>query len=247
MSYQGKHVWIIGASSGIGYALAKELSSRGAILSLSARDMSKLENLRHEIGLQHHVFSLDVTNRISFETIAQLISGNSMIDSIIYLAAEYQPMALMEMGADMVSSIISTNINGPFNLVQAIAKDVKAGNVKQIALCGSVAGYSGLPNGQPYSATKAAVINLAESLRAELSPEIDVKLINPGFVRTNLTNKNKFTMPMMIEPKQAAKEIANGLLQSGFEIHFPKRFTRIMKLISHLPYWIYFRVLKKLK
>ena len=110
MSYQGKHVWIIGASSGIGYALAKELSSRGAVLSLSARNMTKLESLRYEIGLQHQLFPLDVTNTIAFKNIAQLISGISKIDSIIYLAAEYQPMSLMEMDADVVASIISTNV-----------------------------------------------------------------------------------------------------------------------------------------
>ena len=247
MSYQGKHVWIIGASSGIGYALAKELSLRKAVLSLSARDMTKLESLRHEIGLHHQVFPLDVTNRIAFDHVARLVTDISTIDSIIYLAAEYQPMSLLEMDADMTASIISTNVSGPFNFIQAISPFIKAGNVNQIALCGSVAGYCGLPNGQPYSATKAAVINLAQSLRAELPPEVDVKLISPGFVRTELTNKNKFDMPMMIEPEHAAREIADGLLQSGFEIHFPKLFTKIMKLMSILPYWIYFRILKRLK
>lgn len=246
MPYECKHIWIIGASSGIGHALAKELSNRGAILFLSARDLPKLKSLRNEIGNEHRVFPLDVTDSMAFSNAAISISNISRIDSIIYLAAAYHPMSLLEMDKDIVASIISTNVNGTFNFIQAISPVIKAGNVDQIALCGSVAGYCGLPNGQPYSATKAAVMNIAQSLRAELPKEIDIKLLSPGFVRTGLTDKNKFPIPMIIEPEQAAKEIADGLLKNTFEVHFPKKFTWIMKVISFLPYWLYFIIAKKL-
>ena len=115
----------------------------------------------------------------------------------------------------------------------------------QLVLCGSVAGYRGLPNGQPYSATKAALINLAESLRAE-ERVLDIKVINPGFVRTALTDKNTFKMPMRIEPEEAARIIAEKLQTNCFEIHFPKRFTFFAKLIALLPAWLYFRCLSYL-
>ena len=248
MSFQGKHVWIIGASTGIGLALAKELSLKGAILALSARDAEKLGTLRHQIGLHHHVLPLDVTNLVEFIAVAnQVRNVFKKIDSIIYLAAVYQPMSLLELDSEMTASIVNTNLNGPLNLIQAITPLIKSKAISQIALCGSVAGYCGLPNGQPYSATKAAVINLAQSLRAELPNDIDIKLISPGFVRTALTDKNKFKMPMIIEPEQAAKEIANGLLKDKFEIHFPKRFSLITKLVSILPYKIYFKIIENFK
>jgi short-subunit dehydrogenase len=135
-----------------------------------------------------------------------------------------------------VRQIIETNVLGAFYVLNAVIPLLKSQSYGQIALCGSVAGYIGLPGGQPYSATKAAIINLAESLRAELPQTIDVKVINPGFVKTGLTAKNNFEMPMMITPEKAAMFIADGLLKKNFEIHFPKKFTFFMKLIQFLPY-----------
>jgi short-subunit dehydrogenase len=113
-------------------------------------------------------------------------------------------------------------------------------------LCGSVAGYRGLPRSQPYAATKAAIINLAESLRAEGRKfGVDIKVINPGFVRTPMTGKNDFDMPFMIEAGEAALAIANGLLSDSFEVHFPKKFTWLMKILSQLPDWLYFQIVSR--
>lgn len=118
----------------------------------------------------------------------------------------------------------------------------------QIVLCASVAGYRGLPNAQPYCATKAALINYAESLKIELEPEhIDVKIICPGFVKTDLTDKNDFKMPMMISADEAASAISKGLTQKGFEIHFPKRFTLIMKTLRLIPNWLFFVFSRKMR
>ena len=115
----------------------------------------------------------------------------------------------------------------------------------QITLCASVAGYRGLPKSQPYGATKAGLINIAESLAAEVPKQIDVRVINPGFVESRLTDKNDFKMPMRISPEKAAKAIADGLNKPGFEIHFPKAFTRIMKLLSYLPNSLYFALMRR--
>ena len=122
---------------------------------------------------------------------------------------------------------------------------LKKQNGGQLAFTGSVAGYKGLPKGQPYSATKAAIMNFTESLYVE-EPGIDVRLISPGFVETPMTDMNDFEMPMVIKPDEAAKALAEGLLSNSYEIHFPKKFTFIMKFLRLLPHWLYFKITKKM-
>lgn len=236
--YQDQIVWIIGASSGIGCALARELSARGAILALSARRKDELEKLNGELGERHKVFVLDTMDAAMTLRTAQAIRvAYGRIDRVIFLAAAYAPMKIDALDIVVTKGIVDINLTGAFNLVHAVLPILKTQTVKgQLALCGSVAGYVGLPGGQPYSATKAAIINLAESLHAECRDSVDIKLISPGFVRTPLTDKNNFTMPAIIEPEQAAKEIAEGLLSRRFEVHFPRRFTMFLKLLRWLPY-----------
>ncbi|PUA30210.1 MAG: short-chain dehydrogenase [Cellvibrio sp. 79] len=246
--YQDQIVWIIGASSGIGYALARELSTRGAILALSARRQDELEKLNDELGERHKVFVLDTSDAAMTQRTAQAIrAAFGRIDRIVFLAAAYAPMKIDALDIVATKGIVDINLTGAFNVVHAVLPILEHQKPHgQLALCGSVAGYIGLPNGQPYSATKAAIINLAESLHAECKDSIDIKLISPGFVRTALTDKNKFTMPAMIEPEQAARKIAEGLLSRHFEIHFPKRFTLFLKLIRLLPYGLSQRLTRKL-
>lgn len=237
-TYQNQIVWIIGASSGIGCALARELSAHGAILALSARRKDELEKLNNDLGGRHRVFTLDTTDVESTLSTARAIHAEfGRIDRVIFLAAAYAPMKTDALDLTATKNIVDINLTGAFNLVHAVLPILKNQTTKgQLALCGSVAGYVGLPGGQPYSATKAAIINLAESLYAECKDSVDIKLISPGFVRTPLTDKNNFTMPAIIEPEQAAKEIAEGLRSRRFEVHFPRRFTMFLKLLRWLPY-----------
>lgn len=246
--YNGEIVWIIGASSGIGLALAHELARRGATLALSARRGDALERLRSALGEQHRVFVLDVTDPAETERAAKEVQGAfGRIDRVIFLSAAYQPMKLNALDLAVTRQIVEVSLLGAFYLVHALMPLlVTQAKPAQIALCGSVAGYVGLPGGQPYSATKAGMINLTESLHAEASGNIDVKLLSPGFVRTQLTDKNDFAMPMMIEPDEAARVIAEGLLTRAFEIHFPKRFTLLLKLLRLLPYRAYLWIAKQL-
>lgn len=247
--YQGQIVWIIGASSGIGAALACELAGRGAVLALSARSHDKLEQLQQSLGKAHKVFPLDVTDNVAVQGAADKVKAAfGHIDRIVFLAAAYTPMKIDTLDLAATQDIIAINLMGAFNLVQAALPLLKAqGNKGQLALCGSVAGYIGLPGGQPYSATKAAIINLAETLRAECGDVIDIRLISPGFVRTPLTDKNNFQMPLMIETEQAGTEIADGLLSRRFEIHFPPKFTAILKILQLLPYALTLRLTRRLK
>jgi len=237
-AYNNKYIWIIGASSGIGRALAVELASQGATLALSARREYMLIALNKELGGKHTVLPLDVADP---KALAEATNTLPQIDSVIFMPAIYAPHSSKLKDIHLVHKMINVNLGGAFNTVYAVIPYFKKQGYGQIALCGSVAGYRGLPFGQPYCATKSAIANYAESLKIELEQQhIDIKLISPGFVRTPLTDKNQFPMPMMIEANDAAKSIAKGLRSKYFEIHFPKRFTYIMKVLKLLPNSLYF-------
>ncbi len=244
-SFRNKHVWIIGASSGIGEALAKELDSQGAHLVLSARREDKLSELSEALKGEHTVLPVDCGDA---DAMMKAVSTLSKLDSVIFLAAIYTPHSRQPKDIGWVHNALKVNIGGAYNAVHAVMPLFEKQGHGQIALCGSVAGYRGLPYGQPYCSTKAAIINYAESLKIELEDKkIDVKVINPGFVKTPLTDKNEFEMPMIITTDEAAKSLSKGLLSRSFEIHFPKKFTLIMKLIDVLPRFIYFPLARLMK
>lgn len=246
MAFADKNYWIIGASSGIGASLAHELASRGARVAVSARRTDMLDDLVAQLGPNYISAPMDIAQLEHIQNAASVVqSAFTHIDGIILLSAVYTPMSFKAMDITEARKIVDINITGTLNCLHVVLPILRAQKGGQIALCGSVAGYCGLPNAQPYSATKAAIINMAQTLRLEEKPNgIDVRLINPGFVRTQLTDKNDFQMPMMIEPEEAAKALADQLAGSGFEIHFPKKCTWIMKIISLLPYRIYFAIAK---
>ncbi len=237
--YQNKTIWIIGASSGIGAALAVKLAGLGARIILSARREATLQDIKSTLPASgdnaHRVLPLDIANRQSVSDAAEQLQGTH-IDSVIAMAGSYEPMALAELDMERVDQIIDINLKGFLYIIAAILPIMRAQKSGQIALCASVAGYRGLPNSQPYGATKAALINLTESLAIETKHlGLDVRLINPGFVKTPMTDKNQFKMPMIITPEEAADSIIDGLVKKGFEIHFPKKFTRLMKCLRSLP------------
>lgn len=243
--YQNKHIWIIGASSGIGEALARELASQGAHLILTARRKEKLDAINKDLGGVHQVLPADAGNAEQLLNAAKTIKK---LDSVIFMAAIYTPHTKSPKDIEFIHNALTVNLGAAFHTVYAALPIFEKQGHGQIALCGSVAGYRGLPYGQPYCATKAAIINYAESLKIELEDKnIDVKLINPGFVRTPLTDKNEFQMPMIIEAEDAAIALAKGLRSSAFEINFPKRFTFIMKCIKALPRCLYFPLSRKMK
>lgn len=230
-----ERIWIIGASDGIGAELARAYAAQGAQLVLSARSQDRLEALAAELGAGHIVLPMDVGDRASVDAAAAQIAAAGRLDRLVHLAALYDPGRIEDLDPDMAAQIVSVNVMGSFHIAQIAPKVLRAGG--QVALCGSVAGYVGLPQGQIYSASKAAVINLAESLRAELQGQFDVRLISPGFVDTRLTQRNDFDMPAMMTPQAAAAAIVSGLSGGGFEVHFPKRLTLSLKLLRILPYW----------
>ena len=243
MPEQGARIWIMGASEGIGAALARAYARQGARLILSARSEDRLEALAQEIG-GAEVIAADVADPLSLQAASERIAMGGPLDAAITLAALYDPGQVSEIDADRAAQIVSVNLMGSFHFARAAAPLLRPGG--QLVLTGSVAGYIGLPQGQIYSASKAGVINLAETLRAELWPACDVRLINPGFVETRLTEMNDFEMPGLMQPDAAAERIMRGLAGRGFEIHFPRRLTWGLKLLRALPYGIALRLTRRL-
>ncbi len=240
-------IWIIGASSGIGAALAKELAKRGHKIALSARRDEPLSDLKEIMPNRddHLVMPVDASHAKKIQKCYSEIKDEwGEIDRVIYMAGLYTPNAIADMELDTAEKIIQVNLMGALYTVDTVLKSFLEKKSGQIALCASVAGYRGLPNSQPYGASKAGLINYAESLRAEYGKIIDIKMINPGFVETRLTDKNDFKMPMKITSEKAAIYIADGLETKSFDIHFPKRFTFFVKLLSLLPNWLYFPIIQ---
>ena len=247
---KGKYIWIVGASTGIGAQLAKELSARGAIVAISARSADKLKVLKQELGGEGHIdVPVDVSDEKALQKAQQtILKSFPHIDSTLFMAVSYKPHENIIRPLEDIRRMLDVNLGGAFNLIDAIIPQFKDQGFGQLILCASVAGYRGLPTGQPYCASKAALINLGESLKIDLEDQnIDVKIICPGFVKTPLTDKNDFKMPMIIQPEKAAKEIVKGMCSRRFEIHFPKNFTYIMKLVHILPHWLYFPLVRALR
>lgn len=239
-----ERIWIIGASDGIGAALARAWAGPEVELILSARSEARLSALAERLGPGHMALPLDVSDRAQLEAAADRIIVSGPLDRIVHMAALYDPGMVADLDPEMAAQIVAVNLTGSYYVAQIAPQLLRAGG--QLALCGSVAGYIGLPRGQIYSATKAGVINLAESLRSEWAESIDVRLISPGFVDTRLTRKNSFAMPALTSPEQAAQAIIAGLDGRRFEVHFPRRFTRALKLLRALPYWASLPLLKRL-
>lgn len=248
MTFKHENIWIIGASSGIGEALASELSAQGATLILSARSKDALERSQQALGSQHYIYPLDVADYGDVEAAVSYITSTvKKLDRVIFMAAIYQPADIVNMDVTFAKQLLEVNVLGAFHITKAVLPLLEKQSAGQLALCASVAGYVGLPGGQPYSASKAALINFAESLYVEAPKNVDIKLINPGFVRTPMTDKNKFAMPMRVEPEVAARYIIDGLKSKAFEIHFPKKFTIFLKFLSIMPYGIKLFLTSKMK
>ncbi|EXI64198.1 MAG: putative oxidoreductase [Candidatus Accumulibacter adjunctus] len=241
--WTGKRVWLVGASSGIGAALASELARRGARVALSARSADRLRALGIDGAL---LLPCDATDSASLAAArASLLAARSGIDLVIYLAGDYVPMRAGDFDLAAAEKIVSVNFNGAMRLAATVLPDLRAGG--GIAFVASVAGYRGLPKALAYGPGKAALIHFAECLHLDLAPQgIGVWLVNPGFVATQLTARNDFAMPALLTAEEAALATVEGLRTGRFEIHYPKRFTRIMKLLALLPYGLYFPLVRRL-
>jgi short-subunit dehydrogenase len=232
--------WVTGAGKGLGRALALELAGRGWSVLASARTREDLESLSREAeSLSGSVtpLVLDVTDREAVADALKEVEAQRPIALAVLNAGTHQAMAAKDFDPAVFDKLLALNVGGPVNCLAPLIAAMRGRGRGQIAVVASVAGYMGLPTAAAYGLSKAGVINLCESLRPELEREgILLQVVNPGFVRTPLTDRNEFEMPFLMEPDAAAKAFADGLESARFEIYFPKLFVRLMKLLRILPY-----------
>lgn len=235
--YKNKNIVIVGGSFGIGEELCKKLSSFGANLAIIARSKEKLEAMKNSLGSRHFIFSNDVTNHKDLSKTFDILSLKwRRIDLIIFCVGIYEPMNLKNFDLKKSKEILEINFSSFLNLIDITLPLIKEKKIAHLAIISSVAGYFGMPNSLVYGASKAALSNLSESLLYELRDfDVKVQLINPGFVKTRLTDKNNFKMPLIISPNDAADYILKKLPKKSFEIAFPRIFVLIMKFLKILP------------
>ena len=242
-----KNIWITGASSGIGKALAIKFANEGWQVAASARRESLLKELSNQYtNIQS--FPLDVTDSDKCKSVFKdIIEKFENIEICVFGTGIHDPQSEKKFNLEKIKKIMEVNFFGTMNSINSVYDYFGQRKVGQISIISSVAGYRGLPAAGAYCASKSALTSFAESLHFEMKRKnVRVSLISPGFIKTPMTDQNDFPMPMMKSPEFAADQIYNGLIKkSGFEIHFPKVFTFFMKFLRILPSSIYFRFLEK--
>ena len=240
----GKIAWITGASTGIGAATAKRLAAEGWQVMATARSKDKLETLAAESNGTIHAWPCDVTDPQGVnKTVKEIEDSYGPVDLAILNAGTYVPETAQSFTAENFDAHMKLNVSGVAYCLEAVLPAMLRRDAGQIAFVASVAGYRGLPRAMSYSPSKAAVIRLAESLAIEcIGTGIKVQVVNPGFIKTPLTDKNDFYMPMLMDVDVAAGKLVKGLKSRKFEIIFPWAFAKFLKLIGLLPDRLYFRL-----
>jgi short-subunit dehydrogenase len=245
------NIWITGASSGLGRELARQYAEAGHRVCVSARGTDALDQLAEEcreLPGEVHVFPLDITktDQVS-QCFHDMVGSIGMPDLCVLNAGTHTENPATSFDRNIYQRLMDINYMGVVNCLQEIVPACLEQQRGHIAVVSSVAGYRGLPNASAYGASKAALINMCESLQPELAAaNIRLQLVNPGFVRTPLTDQNEFPMPFLMEVEDAAAQMIRGLAGNSFEVTFPRRFTWILKMLQKLPYAVYLRLTKKL-
>ena len=242
-----KKIWITGASSGIGRALAIKFSNEGWQVAASARRESLLNDL-NKSNPNIHAFVLDVKDEKSVRNVFQnILQKFETLDICVFATGIHDPEAEKKLSSEKIREIMETNFFGTLNCIMAVNSFFREKKDGHIAIVSSVAGYRGLPAASGYCASKAALTSLAESLYFDFKRKnVKVSLISPGFIKTPMTDKNTFPMPMIKSPEYAAEKIFIGLTKrNSFEIHFPKSFTILLKLLKIMPNWLFFWLVER--
>lgn len=241
--FTGKRYWLVGASEGLGRALALKLSKAGAEVIVSARSKDKLDEVVSEMHGKGMAVAVDVSDRKSVEDAAAQIGH---IDGMVYLAGVYWPQAAQDWNAEEVEAMCDINFTGCARAVGAVMPQMAERDAGHIVITGSLSGFRGLPGATGYGASKAGTMWLAEGMYADLrNTGIDVQLGNPGFIKTRLTDKNSFSMPFLMTPEQAADEMFELMCSDSFKKSFPWLFSWVFRGSQILPDWLYYRLFGK--
>lgn len=238
--WQGKRYWLVGASEGLGRALAHQMSRAGAELIVSARSEDRLAGLVAELPGKASYVTVDVTDRDAVEAAAKHIGD---LDGVIYLAGVYWPMKASEWDNEKADLMGEINFLGASRVVGSVIGQMVEKGAGHIVLTGSLSGFRGLPGAIGYASSKAGMMALAESMQADLrTSPIKVQLVNPGFIKTRLTDKNDFNMPFIMSAEDAANEVFDHMNTDGFKKSFPMLFSWVFRLSQLMPDWMYYRL-----
>ncbi|MDA7738703.1 SDR family NAD(P)-dependent oxidoreductase [Amylibacter sp.] len=241
MKLNGKKYWIIGASEGLGRELAIQLSNLGVELIVSARNEIRLNEL--SLRTKAKVIPLDV---LDIHAVRKAFKAVGRIDGIVYAAGDYTPLNSTVWNIDEVDKMIAINFTGVARVLGLVVPKFIAQNYGHIVMIGSLSGFRGLPNAIGYGASKAGMMHLAENIKADLyTSNIKVQLINPGFIKTRLTEKNNFKMPFIMSAEDAAKHVIRAMRRNRFQTNFPVMFSLIFRMTNFLPAFLYFWLFSK--
>ncbi len=231
-SFDGKTYWIIGASEGLGRVLAEKLSREGAHLILSARNVGRLTEICNTLP-NARAIQMDVTD---LDTVRRAVAEAGAVDALVYNAGAYEPIRTENWDTEASLAISDVNYSGALRVLGETVPEFVRNGSGDVTLIGSLAGYHGLPNAISYGASKAALISLAETMRHDLAGSgVTVRIVNPGFIKTRLTDKNSFRMPMLMTPEDAADRVLRAMSHRRFRTDFPAPFSWVVRLIDYLP------------
>lgn len=238
--FEGQTWWIVGASEGLGRALAKEMDGAGARLILSARNAGRLQHLCDGMS-NARALPMDVTDP---DDVMRAAADLGPVDGVVYCAGAYDPLSAQDWQPEAVETMCAVNFTGALRVLGQIVPQFCRRDSGHIVLIGSLAGFTGLPGAIGYGASKAALMHLGENLQADLrGSNVRVQVINPGFIRTRLTQKNQFKMPQILEPEDAARRCLRAMQGRRFSTSFPAPFSWVFTLGRLLPRRLFLKLM----
>lgn len=242
MIWQGKRYWLVGASEGLGRALALQMSAAGAELIVSARSQDRLDELVAELPGKATALACDISDDTSMAAAKEALG---QVDGVVFLAGVYWPMGAGKWDAGQAFAMADINFMGAFRVLNQVMPQFTERGVGHVVITGSLSGFRGLPRAIGYSASKAGVMALAESMYADLRGSgIKVQVANPGFIKTRLTDKNEFSMPFIMTPEEAAGYMFRHMESDRFKISFPRVFSWLFRFSQFWPDWLYYRIFR---
>lgn len=238
--WQGKRYWLVGASEGLGEALAQVMSRAGVEVIVSARNEKRLKEVVASLPGKASYQVVDVSDTQSVTLAAEAIGE---LDGVVFLAGVYWPFKAQDWDTEKAAAMADVNFTGAFRVMGTVVPQMVARDAGHIVLTGSLSGFRGLPGAIGYSASKAGVMALAESMYADLRKTgVEVQVANPGFIKTRLTDKNEFNMPFIMTPEEAARAMFEHMNDDAFKKSFPRVFSWVFRLSQFMPDWMYYRL-----
>jgi len=239
-TWNGKRYWIVGASAGLGREVARQISQMGAEVILSARNEDDLKALAEELSGKSTVVPVDIADG---ESVARAAEAAGEIDGLVLLAGVYWSFGSAAWEPENAVRMVDVNLTGAFRVLGHVVPKMVERDSGHIVFTGSLSGFRGLPNAVGYGASKAGLMSLAETMYADLRKTgVQVQLINPGFVKTRLTDKNAYKMPFIMEPEHAAREFVDHMGTDRFAKNYPTVFSSMIRFTQFLPNWLYYRL-----